>query len=85
MSSGAPTATRTPRTRILLNLLGASAGQWVASRDITDSVGPEASIYIRELQRELQKSGRSISERIERHHKPRREMVRGRAVRRRVP
>jgi hypothetical protein len=68
MSPAAPTATRTPRTRILLNLLSASAGQWVAGRDIADSVGPEASIYIRELQRELQRSGRSISERVERHN-----------------
>ncbi len=64
MTFAAPT--KIPRTRILRNLL--SAGQWVAFRDIADSVGPEASIYIRELQRELQGSGRSISERIERHN-----------------
>jgi hypothetical protein len=60
----APTATRTPRTRILLNLLSASAGQWVAGRDIEDLVGSQAAIYVREFQAQRV----SISERVERHN-----------------
>jgi hypothetical protein len=59
----APTATRTPRTRILLKLLSDRVGLWIPAQEMAEIIGPQHEVYIRELQAQ----GRSISERREYH------------------
>jgi hypothetical protein len=46
MSPAVPTATRTPRTRILLKLLSDRVGLWIPAQEMAEIIGPQHEVYI---------------------------------------
>jgi len=55
--------TQIPRERLLLKLLNERIGEWISLREAAEVCGPQASVYIQELQAQ----GRPISKRVEYH------------------